>query len=98
GIEHAEEASRLQRYYPVVAVQDPRGPPDLAVGHGADLAQLLGENQVWVEGLEELLVQVIDAATLVDRALHVVVDVAAAAPGMVDSASGHSRKAARFGR
>jgi hypothetical protein len=74
------------------------GPLDLAIRDRTHVAQLLGQDEVRVESLELRLVERVDAASGVQRASDVAVDLTAVAPTMAKCARGHRGQARRLRR
>src|SRR5262245_39560165 len=98
GLENPAEAGRLEGEDKTVAFESVDRLLDDLVGDGADVAELLRQDEIWVEPLQEGSIQDIDATGGVDGARDMVVDLAAAVRPMVDGAPRDDRQAGRFRR
>jgi hypothetical protein len=98
GLENTAETRRLEGKDEAVAFEPLDRLLDDVVGDGADVAELLRQDEIWVEPFQEGLVEDIDATAGVDGARDMVVDLAAAVRPMVEGAPRDDREAGRFRR
>jgi len=98
GLENTAETGRFEGEDAAMAFEPVDRLLDDLVGNGTDVAELLRQDEIWVEPFQEVLVEHVDATAGVDSARDMVVDLAAAARPMIEGALRDDREAGRFRR
>jgi hypothetical protein len=70
---------------------------DVVGGDGADRAEVLGQDQVGLQGFEQRAVDRVQGASVADRRADGFIDFGARQPRCVDARDGHDREAANLG-
>src|SRR5262249_30451194 len=98
GLENPAETGRLEGEDAAMAFEPVDRLLDDLVGDGADVAEFLRQDEIWVETFQEVVVEHVDATAGVDSARDMVVDLTAAARLMIEGAARDDREARRFRR
>jgi len=98
AVENVRQAGRLQRQNRDVHGHSPHCLADLVIADGANIAQLLRDNQAGLQCGQQLLVEPVDARPSMQRRLDVAVDDGACAAIVVEGACSHRGVRRRFRR